>query len=150
MGHEGVKIMSDIERGIDIYRIMGQLESSINSIISQDREFRIRQQNAQDKIYRLIHGLKDDISAQRDFIYCKVDQESKHLKELIDLKFDIESATMILKEIDNIKGILGIDNSNKVKRNWKAMNNLMNYILYSIGAIGLISTILFSLIRLLG
>jgi hypothetical protein len=138
----------DIDRDFDIIRIIGQLEANINAIISTSSECRQRQQSEQDKIYKLFRELKDDLISQRDFINVRVATESEILRTLILLKYDIESANKLIKEIDNIKDILGLDNTDKVKKNWYVMNSIMNYILYTIAGIGLLISMILAVNRI--
>jgi hypothetical protein len=86
-----------MERDIDLYRIIGQIESTVSSILENHRSCKETQKSEREKLFDLIDRLKSEIRLKAD-----------------------------KKELDNLKDILNLDNSKVIKKNINILSQLVN------------------------
>lgn len=90
------------------------------------------------------------IRTKHDICTQNVDKELDELKTLIKNKFDKEDGDKLILEIDKIKKILKFDNSENIGRNLGIMNNIINYIVYTIAIIATIAGVITGILHITG
>lgn len=90
------------------------------------------------------------IRTKHESCSSNVSKELDTLKEIIKDKFDKEDGDKLITEIDKIKRILKVDNSENVERNFNIMNIIINYIVYTIAIITVISGIIIGIGKIIG
>lgn len=90
------------------------------------------------------------IRTKHESCTANVNKELDELKTLIKLKFDKEDGDKLIKEIDKIKKILKVDNSENVGRNFSIMNSVINYITYTIAIISILSGVIVGILKITG
>ncbi len=79
-----------------------------------------------------------------------VAKELEDFKSTLKIKFDKKDGDALIIEIDRIKKILKVDNSDNVARNFNIMNMVINYIMYTIAIISIISGVIFGIGKITG
>ena len=115
-------------RDLDIFRIIGQLETNIQNL--QRTHIECREERKKD--------IED--------IRIKLIELREELIKRIDLKVDIKTLLEIEKELKHLQEVLGLDRSGEVKRSLSIMNAGIVFILLLCSSIGSIAGFYFLII----
>jgi hypothetical protein len=119
-----------MDRDQDVYRIIGQLEANIQSILSNDKDCRIRRDSEQEKILVAIDAFKQEIANR------------------FNTKYDQKDGEAVEGEITSIKGVLNLDNSANVKRNVGFLNSMLNSGVFWYSVVTIIGVLVLSVSRI--
>ena len=90
------------------------------------------------------------IKTKHEVCSTNVGKELEAFKIILKTKFDKEDGDELIKEIDKIKKILKVDNSDNIERNFNILNSVVNYIVYSIAIITVLSGVIVGILHIAG